>query len=263
MGVPLSTSTVGDWSGFALDVLAPLAFRVKQKVIDSGYVNADDTGLPVLDKDHPNGVKRGHMWTYCGGGLVAFHYTPDWKAEGPMAFLRDFRGHLQGDGYAGYEKALNDVMRGDESVVPQERRLGCGMHIRRKFEEATKLGDLRAAVAINFFKAIYKLEKEYKEQHLSHDDRLVQRVNLSLPLVDKLYEWIRDIAPEAIPKTPLYIAIRYAKNQEDAWRRCFSDGKFEIDNGEAERRLRWVAIGRKNVTARPSAFLRACAAVLR
>ncbi|MBK9260180.1 MAG: transposase domain-containing protein [Polyangiaceae bacterium] len=36
------------------------------------------------------------------------------------------------------------------------------------------------------------------------------------------------------------------KKQEAAWRRCFSDGQFEIDNGEAERRLRWVALGRKN-----------------
>lgn len=246
LGVPLSTSTIGDWSAFALDVLAPIARRIKEKVIDSGYVNADDTGLPVLDNDHPNGVKRGHLWAYAGGGLVAFHYTPDWKAEGPMAFLRNFRGHLQGDGYAGYEKALRDVMQNEESVVPEERRLGCGMHIRRKFEEAAKLGDVRAAVAINYFKAIYKFEKGYKEQGLSADDRLEQRKGVSLPLVDELYQWIRDIEPQAIPKTPLYAAIRYAKNQEDAWRRCFSDGKFEIDNGEAERRLRWVAIGRKN-----------------
>ncbi|HMY19161.1 MAG TPA: IS66 family transposase [Polyangium sp.] len=246
LGVPLSTSTIGDWSAFALDVLAPIARRIKEKVIDSGYINADDTGLPVLDNDHPNGVKRGHLWAYAGGGLVAFHYTADWKAEGPMEFLRDFRGHLQGDGYAGYEKALRDVMQNEESVVPEERRLGCGMHIRRKFEEAAKLGDVRAAVAINYFKAIYKFEKGYKEQGLSADDRLEQRKGVSLPLVDELYQWIRDIEPQAIPKTPLYAAIRYAKNQEDAWRRCFSDGKFEIDNGEAERRLRWVAIGRKN-----------------
>lgn len=99
-----------------------------------------------------------------------------------MAFLRNFRGHLQGDGYAGYEKALRDVMQSDESVVPEERRLACGMHIRRKFEEAAKLGDVRAAVAINYFKAIYKLEKEYKEHKLSADDRLVQRANRSVPL---------------------------------------------------------------------------------
>ncbi|MBK9260182.1 MAG: transposase [Polyangiaceae bacterium] len=35
MGVPLSTSTIGDWSAFALDVLAPVAGRVAEKVIAS------------------------------------------------------------------------------------------------------------------------------------------------------------------------------------------------------------------------------------
>jgi hypothetical protein len=49
-----------------------------------------------------------------------------------------------------------------------------------------------------------------------------------------------------VPNTPLYKATRYARNQEAAWRRCFTDGRFEIDNGEAERQLRRVAIGRKN-----------------
>jgi transposase len=246
MGVRLSTSTVGDWSAFALDVLAPLAYRIGKVVVGSDYVNADDTGLPVLDRDHPNGVKRGHLWAYTGAGLVAFHYTPDWKAEGPTAFLRGFRGHLQGDGYAGYEKALRGIMQGESSVVPAERRLGCGMHIRRKFEEAAKLGDLRAAVAINFFKGIYNLEREYKERKLTAAERLAERTSRSIPLVDELYQWIGDIKPQAIPSTPLYDAVRYAEKQEMAWRRCFSDGQFEIDNGEAERRLRWVALGRKN-----------------
>jgi hypothetical protein len=32
----------------------------------------------------------------------------------------------------------------------------------------------------------------------------------------------------------------------EALRRCFSDGRFEIDNGEVERQLRRVALGRKN-----------------
>lgn len=246
MGVPLSTSTIGDWSAFALDVLGPVAGRVAEKVIASEYINADDTGLPVLERDHPNGVKRGHLWAYSGARLVAFHYTPNWKADGPAEFLEGFRGHLQGDGYAGYEKALRDAMDGDTEIVPAERRLGCGMHIRRKFEEAAKLGDVRAAVAVNFFKAIYNLEREYKEHKLSSEDRLVQRTLRSVPLVDELYQWIRDVKPQTIPKTPLYDAVRYAEKQEAAWRRCFSDGQFEIDNGEAERRLRWVALGRKN-----------------
>ncbi|XXT63895.1 transposase [Sorangium sp. So ce590] len=49
-----------------------------------------------------------------------------------------------------------------------------------------------------------------------------------------------------VPSTPFYVATQYAINQEAAWRRCFTDGRFEIDIGEVERRIRCVALGRKN-----------------
>ena len=68
----------------------------------------------------------------------------------------------------------------------------------------------------------------------------------SVPKVDELYRWIHDLHPRLVPNTPLYTATQYALNQEAAWRRCFTDGRFEIDNGEVERRIRRVAIGRKN-----------------
>ena len=38
----------------------------------------------------------------------------------------------------------------------------------------------------------------------------------------------------------------YAKDQRPFIERCLSDGRFEIDSGEIERRLREPCIGRKN-----------------
>jgi transposase len=252
MGVRLSPSTLGDWSAFAVDVLEPLWRRIAKTVLSSGYVRCDDTGLRVLDRDHPQGVKKGHVWAYVGDGLVVFHYTPNWSADGPAAFLKGFRGHLQGDGYAGYDKILaGQVHQGDDEIVAAplvstERRLGCGMHIRRKFEEASKLGDARGAVALALIRRIYELERDYKDRGLSAEERLAERTARSVPIVGELYRWIHDIHPQQIPSMPLYKATRYAIKHEAAWRRCFSDGRFEIDNGEVERRLRWVALGRKN-----------------
>ncbi|WP_437314546.1 IS66 family transposase [Sorangium sp. So ce385] len=244
-GVSLSPSTLGDWSAFALDVLAPVAERIEERVLGSCYLRADDTGMRVLDRDHPAGVKRGHIWAFVGADLVAFLYAPDWRAKHPAELLQSFTGYLQGDGYAGYGAMLRGDDRG-EAIVPEERRLGCGMHIRAKFEKAAKGGDARAAVALSYFKAIYRIEAACKDEALSAEARWTRRQELSLALVDELYQWVHELHLGLVPGTPLYVATQYAINQEAAWRRCFTEGRFEIDNGEVERQLRRVALGRKN-----------------
>ena len=242
-GVSLSPSTLGDWSAFSLDVMQPVAKGIVVDIVSSAYIRGDDTGLRVLDRDHPKGIKLGHMWAFVGAGLVAFHYAPNWKSDHPAKFLRNFNGYLQGDGYAGYAAMLRDDET-EQPVVPQERRLGCGMHIRAKFESATKTGDARAAVAIRYFQKLYQVEALCKSEQLSDEQRKACRDELSLPVVNELYDWIRELHPRLVPQSPLFKATQYAINQEDTWRRCFTDGRFEIDNGEVERQLRRVAIGR-------------------
>lgn len=244
-GVSLSPSTVGDWSAFGIDVAKPIASRILQRIIGGLYIQGDDTGLRVLDPKHPNGVKRGHIWAFVGGKLVGFFYTPDWKAEHPAQKLKNFYGYYQGDGYAGTPEML-EPPEGEAPVVAEARRLGCGMHIRRKFEQAADGGDARGAIAVAYFKKIYAVEASCKKDKLSLEARKQRRDELSLPVVDELYDWIHKLHPTLVPGTPLHAATRYAINQEAAWRFCFSDGRFEIDNGEVERQIRRVALGRKN-----------------
>lgn len=243
-GMRISDSTLGEWSAFSLDVLAPLAECVRERVLRTFYVRADDTGMRVLDRMHPNGVKRGHIWGFVGDGLVYFSYAPDWRADHPAALLNGFSGYLQGDGYAGYAAMLRDGKRG-EPIVPEERRLGCGMHIRSKFEKLARAKDARGAMAITFFKAIYRVEQSCKDDGLCPEERHARRQEMSIPIVDKMYAWIHDIHASAVPGTQLFAATQYAINQERAFRRCFTDGRFEIDNGEVERRIRPIAVGRK------------------
>jgi transposase len=49
-----------------------------------------------------------------------------------------------------------------------------------------------------------------------------------------------------LPKSPLRRATTYAINQRPYFRRCFDDGRFEIDNGRCERRIRPFTVGRRN-----------------
>lgn len=177
-----------------------MAERLEERVLGSSYLRADDTGMRLLDRDHPAGVKRGHIWAFVGADLVAFLYAPDWKAKHPAALLQGFTGYLQGDGYAG-DGAMLRGGEGGEMIVPEERRLGCGMHIRAKFEKAAKGGDTRAAVALSYFKAIYRIEVACKEDALSTDERPARRQERSLPAVDELYQWIHELHLRLVPGT--------------------------------------------------------------
>jgi hypothetical protein len=65
-------------------------------------------------------------------------------------------------------------------------------------------------------------------------------------LLDDFDAWI-DERDKTLGQTgKLAEAVRYAKQQRVYVRRCFSDGRFEIDNGAVERAIREPAIGRKN-----------------
>jgi hypothetical protein len=54
--------------------------------------------------------------------------------------LQGFTGHLQGDGYAGYAAMLRNA-DSRETIVPEHRQLGYGIHIRSKFGKATRAVD--------------------------------------------------------------------------------------------------------------------------
>jgi len=64
---------------------------------------------------------------------VVYRFSRGRSCEAPIAFLKDFRGHLQADAFPGY-----DVLY-DRHV----QEIGCWAHARRKFVEVTALMKLR------------------------------------------------------------------------------------------------------------------------
>ena len=54
------------------------------------------------------------------------------------------------------------------------------------------------------------------------------------------------MVPRATPQSPLGRALGYAQGRWTALTRYLEDGRLEIDNGEVERLIRLVALGRKN-----------------
>jgi transposase len=246
--VPLNT-LYGYWT-FVLDLLMPVAEVTLSVVLDDDIVRIDDTGMPVLDKSKASGKFRGHLWAFKGNAckLVAFQFTETWAAIEIQPWIEAIRGYVQVDDYKGYSAEVESMLETGKLVklVPDERRLGCMMHVRRRFYEAYELGDKRAAPALEWIRKIYEIEAEAKKLGLDADGRLALRQEKSAPLLHALFAWIVDLEPKLGKTSKLAEAVRYAINQRAFVERCFTDGRFEIDNGEIERVLKKPCVGRKN-----------------
>jgi hypothetical protein len=215
-------------------------------------VGSDDTHLRTLVGQKQKGTFRGHVWCFVGtdgtpGGpeQVAFGYAPSWKAEEIQPWFATIGGMVQGDGYSGFGAEL-ELDNGEAFVaVPDVRRLGCMMHVRSKFHAALLGKDRRAAVAIEHIGKLYELEAHCKASAMDAAARGAYRREHSLPILDAFDKWVDELHPRLLPKSPLRIATQYAINQRVFVRRCFEDGRFEIDNGRTERRIRTVAVSRR------------------
>jgi hypothetical protein len=242
-------STLSRWWEYVTKLLGPLADVILGRLLADGYLSVDDTGLLYLkptDKGKKRPGAKGHLWCFVGQGpLVGFRFTPTWDADEIAVHLALAEGFVQGDGYAGYGSDVGPD-GGKRKLIPDDRRLGCHMHARRPFHELVAAMDVRANPALLLFQAIYKLEAEYRERDLDHEARGRERLARSLPLFEKLSAWVHQVHARLRPKDPLAKAVTYFINQEPYLRRCFTDGRFELDTGRVERAIREVAIGRKN-----------------
>ena len=183
-------------------------------------------------------LTRTYLWTYSRpGGDVLFEWRVSRSREGPAAFLKNFRGKLQTDGYSAYESLARE--RQDLMLV------GCWAHARRGFHEAlteTKL----AAWFVRQIGLMYAVEKELRQKKAGPRLRAVVRAWQSRPILERLRRAMELIRRRTLPQGLLGQAIDYALKRWDALVRFVDDGTLEIDNNLIENAIRPSALGKKN-----------------
>lgn len=242
-GVEIADSTLGDWFAASAHVAEPLCKQARRQTLVSYLMSLDDTGMPVLDRDHPKGIRRGHIWTFIGdAGRVGFcEFTPDWKGKWPLAILDEFSGEVvQSDGYAGI-----DPYFARRHPTPK-RRAGCMDHCRRKFRDALDAGDVRAAVVVSLMRDLYAVEERARTAGASLDDLAFRRRAHSRPIVDRLHQLIAELHGKVPPKSPLGKATTYAINQWPTLTVFLDDPRVPLSNIHVEQQQRRTALGRKN-----------------
>jgi transposase len=238
-GMKLPASTLTDWISGTCSLLEPLYEVHRQKVLSSAYLQADETPIKVQDKDKKGSTHRGFHWVYHAPQerLVLFDYREGRGREGPSECLKDFKGHLQTDGYAVYEDFANKA-----GVT----LLHCMAHARRKFDEAKGNDLIRSSYVLAELQKVYGLERRAKEDNLSAEALLQLREQQAIPVLTDLKEWMMENYKAVLPQSPIGQALHYSLQRWDRLCIYATNAKLQIDNNLVENAIRPVAIGRKN-----------------
>jgi transposase len=242
LGWAPSRSTLGQIVVNSAELLRPLAALEAQLILASGVVNTDDTPVTLLTPGEGKGSRQSRFWIYrssqAGALYDAFAFTESRSRAGPDDFLKDFQGTICGDCYSGYVN-IEEVT--DGRIVFS----ACNTHARRYVLKAREQHPELSSQILAIYGALYGIEE--RGSRMNSMSRLLLRRRESVPLMQQL-ELLLD-SPSSkglLPKSKLGIAIGYLRNNWEALKRFLSDGRLAIDNNEAERDLRRIAVGRKN-----------------
>ena len=236
-GIDIHRSTMCDWMGEIGYLLDPICRSMKDALLASGYLQADETPIRV------QGIKKGKMhkgylWGYgLPWGEVVYDFSLDRSHRHPLEFLDGFEGLLQIDGYDGY----NPLFR-DGTIL----RFGCMAHARRKFFDACHESPSEVRIVLAALQKLYRIDRDLKALQADPEERRRVRQEKARPILDDLKALLEAYRIEALPKSKLGEAITYALNEWAFLERYVDHGEVEIDNNSIEHTMRPVALGRKN-----------------
>lgn len=238
LGVEIPSSTMSDWVALCCNLLDPLYEALKKKLLQSNYLQADETTIKVLDNNIKGKTHLGYYWVYRDpvSGLVLFDYRKGRGREGPGEVLKDFSGYLQSDGWNAYENF-------DKNNVTL---IHCMAHARRYFEHALSENKQVCEIALIQIQKLYSIERKAREESLSHAQRYELRQRESVPVLNQMHQWLKETILKVTPQSASGKALAYSCSRWEKLMLYASDGKLEIDNNLVENAIRPIAIGRKN-----------------
>ena len=238
----LTESTVDGWFKQTMELLKPLYEVLKSEVMKAGYVQADETTTPVINKETHKAAKE-YLWMVRAvmERLVLFHYDQGSRAGAVIESLANrynFKGYLQCDGFAGYETAFK--------TNPDVLLVNCMVHIRRHLEQALDENRQMAEHGLKEIQHLYKIEHMCDDAQMSFDERKAKRQELSKPIMEAMKLWMETEGVKYSESSLTGKAITYAYTRWDNMMRYLDDGRLLLDNNLAENEIRPVTLGRKN-----------------
>lgn len=223
--IEIAPSTIDTWIAHLGKLFEPLYQRLVDEVKAQTYLQADETTTKVLDRNKKKTTHLGYYWVYHApmARLVAFDYQKGRDTEAPREFLQAYQGTLQTDGYNVYKHYYDN---------DQVTHLACWAHARRKFEKALESDRECAEHAMTEIQKLYAIERAAKE--LSPEARKKMRLDQALPIINNMGKWLHAQRQQALPKSPIGLAIGYVTPLWESLQNYLHDGNLHIDNNLIE-----------------------------
>jgi transposase len=240
-GIDISRQTLARWMIELKFAMQPLWNLMKDQVIDYDIASIDATPLHVLNEPGRKAETKSYVYCIRGGpadtSVILYEYNDRLHKTFVKNWFEGFTGYLHVDGDNFFEL-----------VGAFTHLVNCNCHARRKFEpiaQGTK-GKGLAKEAMRFYKELYKIEREAKNEHLTPLQRYELRQEKSKPLMDNFKKWLDDLYPTVLPQSPLGKAMKYCLNLWPGLIRFLEDGRLEPDTNLTEQEIKPFVIARKN-----------------
>lgn len=221
-GITISDSTMGGWYEAAVEKLKHLYDILRQHILQSEYIQIDESVLPVIDSEKHK-ARKGYEWCVRDAirGAVMFYYERGSRG-GKVAreILGAYKGAVQCDGYDAYDQ----FEKNDNMTV-----YGCWAHARRKFVDALNENNRLATEALCFIRKIYKVESDANKAGLNADERKEQHLKISYPTIRLFETWMKETYLKVLPNSKMGDAIEYTYSLLPRLSRYVNDGRINVD----------------------------------
>lgn len=233
-GLRVGSQTLWDQIEALAGLLRPSYDALRQRVLDSPLVHADETHWRLMSK---TSKKRWWVWAAATKDSVVYRILDSRSAEAAAEILPGYNGIVMADGYKAYETLAREG--------PGFQLVHCWAHARRKFVEIENHYPEECDWILEKIGELYELERTVRGDS---EDILRARAELrkeeSRPIMEEIYDWALEQSP--LPRSGLGVAIKYMLGRWPGLKAFLDDARIPLDNNHAERGLRGVVVGRKN-----------------
>jgi transposase len=252
-GAKIPRNTMSEWIRIASDWLEPIYKRMRQRLLESGYIQVDETPVRFIDPDEKGGkTEQGYLWVMgAPGGDVVFDWQLSRKHDHLTGLVgAEYKGVLQSDGYEAYAAYAK---KSEGRVI----RVGCWAHARRKFFESLGENRERANAFLALIGKLYAIEHDLDGAKDKHGEptkppvtdpalRVERRAKEHPAIFTALETLAKETLPEVRPKSVLGLACAYMLSQWAALTAVTAHGAVRLDNNLVENAIRPSAVGKKN-----------------